>query len=125
MKVGTLWRCRPVCPPGSISIVWPLSTTGTLTTSRNAPSDVMSVLLFTPLGCGTAGAWADAGPTSPSTAMPATTTVAMPVALMTTLLEWTARSPPSLDCRARDARDELVEEQVVHDGDRHADQQRA
>src|SRR6266850_6703313 len=125
MNVGTVCRWRPVCPPGSISIVWPLSTTGTLTTSRNAPSDVMSGPLFTPLACGTAGAWADAGPTSPTTAIPATMTAAMPVALMTHLLEWTARSPPLLDCRSRNARDELVEEQVVDDGHRHADQQRA
>src|SRR5947209_8626954 len=125
MYVGTMCRCRPVCPPGSISTVWPVSTTGMLTAWRNPPSEVMRFEDFTPLGWGTAGAWAAAGPTSPSTAMPETTKAAMPVALMTLLLQWTARSPPLFDRRSRDARDELVEEQVVDDGHRHADQQRA
>src|SRR5678816_4158084 len=126
MNVGTLWRWRPVWPPGSISTVWPVRMTGMFTASRKAPSEVTSVLVLTPLGCGTgAGTWAAAGPTRPSTARLATTTAAMPVALMTSSCGLTARSPPSLDCGARDARDELVEKQVVDDGHRHAHQQRA
>jgi hypothetical protein len=50
MKVGTVWRCRPVCPPGSIWTVWPVITTGMLTTSRKPPSEVMRLVDVTPLG---------------------------------------------------------------------------
>src|SRR5437016_13786521 len=97
-----------------------------LTTSRKPPREVMRLLDFTPLGCGTgAGAWASAGMASVMKARPAARTVAKTLRFMNTSLEWTARSPPLLDCCSRDARDELVEEQVVDDGHRHPDQQPA
>src|SRR5438105_14579095 len=126
MNVGTVWRCRPVCPPGSISSVWPVSTTGMLTTSRKPPREVMRLLDLTPFGCGTgAGAWASAGMASAMKARPAARTVAKTLRFMEHLPGWTARATPLVDCWSRDARDELVEEQVVDDGHRHADQQRA
>src|SRR4030095_16486500 len=114
MKVVTRWRCRPVWPPGAISTVCPVMTTGMFTTSRNPPSEVTKLLVLTPFGWGgAAGAWASANEASPSTARLATAS-AKPVALMRHLLEWTARSP-SFDCRSRDSRDELVEAQGVDD----------
>src|SRR6266571_1030102 len=104
MYDGTMCRCRPVCPPGSISTSWPVRTMGTLATPRKPPSDVTRFFALTPfsragfVSCACAGgvpapryhAWAP--PTDTTTAI---RTATMDLMLMTL--------PPGLEpsCESR------------------------
>src|SRR5437762_8986324 len=81
----------------------------------------------TPFSCAgfASCASADGASPAPSATSPATPTATTPFSLMEYPLRSTPGALPSLDRCARDARDELVEEQVVDDRHRHADEERS
>ena len=66
-------RSRPVWPPGSISMVCPVRTSGMLVAWRNGPSDVTRLVALTPFSPA-ALSCAVAGPCQP----PSTSTSAIP-----------------------------------------------
>src|SRR6266850_127987 len=117
MYVGTRNCCRPVCPPGSSSIVEPVNRIGALTVALKPPSDVTRLRALTPLGTLASGCWASAGATTATSS--ATTRASVNLITM---------GPPcaiwvSFSDSTRNALDETVEEEVVEDGHRQADEQ--
>src|SRR5713101_12295 len=125
-------RWRPVWPPASISTICPVRTTGMLAVPRKPPREVTRSFVFTPFSTAGFASWASAdGVTGvPYWALAPPTMTPKPTAAPTRTLSLMDTPPiiswftASLDRRAGDARDELVQEEVVHDGHRHADQQR-
>src|SRR5216110_525805 len=134
---GARLRCFPVWPPGANSTTWPERAAGTdSATLAIAPVEPTRPRLLTPFGCADFASCACAG------AMPGiwpfcawaphartnspTATATVPLSLIDVLHKCRMRSPhSSLDRRPGDARDELVQEEIVDDRDRHPDEQRA
>src|SRR5256886_10628415 len=124
MNDGARFFCFPVWPPGANSTTWPERAAGTdSATLAIAPVEPTRPRLLTPLGCAGFASCAYAPPTRMNSP---TTTATVPLSLIGLLRKCRMHSPnASLDRRSRDARDELVEEEVVDDRDRHPDEQRA
>src|SRR5882672_9119826 len=63
MNVGTRNCCRPVWPPGSSSIVWPVTRIGVLTVALKPPREVTRFRALTPFAAfvSAVGCWASAG----------------------------------------------------------------
>src|SRR5437016_2532885 len=88
-----------------------------------APVEPTRPRLLTPVGCAGFASCAYAPPTRMSSP---TTTATVPLSFIDLLRQCRMHSPnASLDHGSRDARDELVEEEVVDDRDRYPDEQRA
>src|SRR5690349_8799284 len=106
-------------------MVCPVSTSGMLVACRNGPSDVTRFVALTPFSpAGFSWAIADACQPPAATAS-ATATATNALRIIDLLSPSVLRAPLSFDGRSGDAADELVEEEVVHDRDGNADQQRA
>src|SRR6266508_4380181 len=117
MYVGTRNCCRPVCPPGSSSIVEPVNRIGALTVALKPPSDVTRFRALTPLGALASGCWASTGATTATSS--ATTRASENLITMDPpCAVWVSLSDPT-----RDALDEAVEEEVVENRHWQADEQ--
>src|SRR2546422_10401310 len=124
MNDGARFFCFPLWPPGANSTTWRERAAGIDTaTLAIAPVEPTRPRLLTPVGCAGFASCAYAPPTRMSSP---TTTATVPLSFIDLLRQCRMHSPnASLDHGSRDARDELVEEEVVDDRDRYPDEQRA